>query len=63
MLFSLAWFPHPCRPPGQARLYQPAVPGVKKLERRGVLRRYVGLVDLERIGKGILGFVFLTSNA
>ena len=35
---------------------------VKKLEKSGILRRYVGLVDLEKVGKSIIAFVFLTLN-
>jgi len=33
---------------------------VRKLEAGGIIRKYVALVDREKIGKGITAFVFLT---
>ncbi len=35
---------------------------VKKLERSGIIRNYVALVDPEKIGKSIIAFVFITMN-
>jgi Lrp/AsnC family leucine-responsive transcriptional regulator len=35
---------------------------VKKLEKNGIIGKYVALVDPEKIGKNIIAFVFITMN-
>ncbi|MDX9801482.1 MAG: Lrp/AsnC family transcriptional regulator [Spirochaetia bacterium] len=35
---------------------------VKKLERTGIIKKYVALVDSEKIGKGIIAFVEISLN-
>lgn len=35
---------------------------VKKLEKNGLIRKYVALVDPQMVGKAIIAFVFITMN-